>query len=216
MTEPFDLLIAGAGGLGRELALYAAEAIAAGRLAARLAGFLDDGAGQPARFGCPLPVLGGIRSHAPRPGQRLVIAVGDPSARAGLAALLEARGAGFASVVHPLAYVAGNAEIAEGCIIAPFATIGAHAVLGAHAVVNTHAGIGHDCRLEDCCTLSPHVVLSGGVRLDREVLLGSGAVVTAGLTVGARSRIAAGAVVYGDIGADLLALGNPARTRPAG
>lgn len=212
MSEAFDLLIAGAGGLGRELAAYAAEAHAAGRLAGRPAGFLDDGA--PDLHGCPLPILGTIREYQPHPGQRIVIAVGDPGARAEVAALLRGRGAGFATLVHPLAYVAANAELGEGCVIAPFATVAPHARLGAHVLVNTHAGIGHDCRLDEACTLSPHAVLNGWVRLEREVLLGSGAIVTSRAVIGAGSRIAAGAVVYNDIPAGMTALGNPARCRP--
>ncbi|MBC7906123.1 MAG: NeuD/PglB/VioB family sugar acetyltransferase [Rhodospirillaceae bacterium] len=211
MPEIVQLLIVGAGGFGREVAAYAAEAHAAGLLAFPPTGFLDDGA--PDLHGCPLPVLGTIRDHQPRDGQRLILAIGDPAARARLAAQLSARGARFATLVHPRAYVAGNAVLGQGCIIAPFASVAPHAVLAEHVLVNTHAAIGHDCRLGEASTLSPHTVLNGWVRLDREVLLGSGAVVTPHAAIGARSRIAAAAVVYGDIGPDMLALGNPARCR---
>lgn len=211
MTKTFQLLIAGAGGFGREVAAYATEAHAAGLLAAPPVGFLDDG--MPEMHGCPLPVVGTIRDHGACDGLRLILAIGDPAARARLAAQLSARGVRFATLVHPRAYVADNAMLGEGCIIAPFASVAPHAELAKHVLANTHAGIGHDCRIGEACTLSPHAVLNGWVRLDREVMLGSGAVVTARINIGARSSIAAGAVVYGDVGEDMLALGNPARCR---
>ncbi|WP_142848928.1 NeuD/PglB/VioB family sugar acetyltransferase [Telmatospirillum sp. J64-1] len=213
MSASITLVIAGAGGLGREAATYAAEAIAAGSLKAQIAGFLDDTGAHPEEFGCPLPVLGSIDDFTPALGMQVLVAVGTPQDRAAVAARLEARGADFATLVHPLAYVATNASLAPGCIVAPFATVGPHARLNAHCLVNTHAGIGHDCRIGLCSVISPHAVINGWVETDEQVLVGSSAVVTARLKLGKKCKIAAGAVVYADIPAEAMAHGNPARAR---
>ncbi|SHM78980.1 maltose O-acetyltransferase [Cyclobacterium lianum] len=49
------------------------------------------------------------------------------------------------------------------------------------------------------------------VHIENDVWVGGGAIVCPGVTIGARSIIAAGAVVTKDIPADVLAGGNPAR-----
>ncbi len=212
MSAP-NLYIAGAGGFGREVAAYARECLAAGRLPGRLGGFLDDTGADPAAFGCDVPVAGTILDFAPNPGDMVVIAVGEPDGRAQVARRLAARGTRFATLVHPLAYVAADASVAEGCIIAPFATVAPHAVLGPHVLVNTHAGIGHDARLGAACVVSPHAVINGWVEADEEVFVGSGAVVTSRLRLGRRSQVAAGAVVYADVPPEATAQGDPARAR---
>jgi sugar O-acyltransferase (sialic acid O-acetyltransferase NeuD family) len=209
------LYIAGAGGLGREVAAYALEIIAAGRAAGRLpavlGGFLDDTGADPAAFGCPLPVVATIDGWRPGPEDRVVVAVGDPAGRRQVALRLAALGARFATLVHPSAWVAANARLGEGCIVAPLAAVAPHAEIGCHALINVHAGVGHDVRLGAWSVLAPHAVLNGFVSAGEGVLVGSAAVVTARLTLGAGARVAAGSVLYGDVPAGATAHGNPAR-----
>ncbi|CAA7625707.1 NeuD/PglB/VioB family sugar acetyltransferase [Magnetospirillum sp. SS-4] len=205
------LVIAAAGGLGREVAGYAGDAIAAGRLKAGLRGFLDDSDADPAAFGVALPVLGAIDSYRPLETDRVVVAVGAPADRAAIVGRLMARGARFASIIHPLAWVARPSEIGEGCVIAPFATIGMNARLGPHCLINTHAGIGHDAELEACCVVSPHAVVNGGAALGHGVLIGSAAVVTPRRRVGGGAQVSAGSVVQSDVPGGVTVWGNPAR-----
>lgn len=209
------LVIACAGGFGREVLTYALDAIAAGRLEAEVVGFVDDMGPDLGRFGLDLPVLSAIDAYDPADDHRVVIGLGDPQARAAVTARLAARGARFASIVHPLAWVAATAEVGEGSVVAPFATVGPWARLGNHVLVNTHAGIGHDCALGDFSVVSPHGVCNGFVTLEEGAFVASGAVVTAGRRVAAGAKVAANAVVYGDVPAGATALGNPARMMPA-
>jgi sugar O-acyltransferase (sialic acid O-acetyltransferase NeuD family) len=208
---PFVLYLAGAGGFGREVAAYVAEILAAGRLPATLGGFLDDTGAEPARFGCPVPVVATIDGWRPGPDDRVVVAVGDPADRRLVAARLAALGARFVTLVHPTAWVAANARLGAGCIVAPLAAVGPHAEVGDHGVINVHAGVGHDVRLGACSVVAPHAVLNGFVTAGDGVLVGSSAVVTARLTLGAGARIAAGSVLYSDVPAGATAHGNPAR-----
>lgn len=201
-------VIAGAGGLGREVAVYAADR------GMRVRGFLDDTATDPAAFGMDMPVLGPLDSYVPQSHDLVLVAVGDPAARAQMAARLAARGAEFGQLVHPLAYVAAGAVLGPGCVVAPFATIGTGARLGPHCLVNTHAGIGHDARLGTCCVVSPHAVVNGFAVLEDGVMLGSGAVVAPRCTVGTGARLSAGAVVLAAVAAGATMWGNPARPLP--
>lgn len=208
------MVIAGAGGFGREVAVYVQDAIAAGALSGRLRGFLDDTDADPAAFGLHVPLLGPIDAYVPEADDAVLVAVGMPADRAAVAQRLMRRNARFATLIHPLAYVARPASVGEGTIVAPFATIGLNARLGAHCLVNTHAGIGHDAVLGACTVVSPHGVVNGAVTLGAGVLVGSAAVVTPGRTVGDGAKISAGSVVQSDLSGGVTAWGNPARQLP--
>lgn len=205
------LVIAGGGGLGREIAIYARDGAAAG-WEVGLRGFLDDTGADGNGLA---PCLGGIDAYVPQPRDGVLIAVGGPADRLEVARRLAARGARFATLVHPLAYVAEGAVLDEGCVVAPFATIGTGARLGAHCLINTHAGIGHDASLGQGSVVSPHGVVNGFARLGAAVLVGSSAVVTPGREVGDRAQVSAGSVVLSDVPAGATAWGNPARLLPA-
>lgn len=208
MSNGPSYVIAGAGGLGREVAVYARDC------GLPVRGFLDDTDADPRAFGLDIPVLSAIDSYVPQPHDCVLVAVGDPAARAAVAARLTLRGADFGVLVHPLAYVAEPSALGPGSVVAPFATIGLNARLGAHCLVNTHAGIGHDVRLGEACVVSPHAVVNGFARLGDKVMLGSSAVVAPRCVVGDGARVAAGAVVLSDVAAAVTMWGNPARALP--
>ncbi len=213
MARPV-IIIAGAGGLGREVAGYALEAIAAGRLQGEVGGFLDDTDANPADFGLPFTLRGPIDAYCPAADEWVVVAVGAPDDRQAIVRRLERRGARFISVIHPLAWVDRSVRRGEGCIVAPFATIGTNARIGPHCLINTHVGIGHDASLGACCVASPHVVVNGAAILGERVLIGSGAVITPGRTIGDEVRVSAGSVIQSDVAAGVTMWGNPARPLP--
>jgi sugar O-acyltransferase (sialic acid O-acetyltransferase NeuD family) len=208
-----DLIIVGAGGLGREVLQWALDAIAAGRLDARVRGFLDDTGPDLARFALGVPVLGPVDPALLKPGDACVVAVGDPVARATLADRLAAGGAAFAAVVHPTALVAPSARIAPGAVVCPFGFVGPEATVGAHALVNVRGTVAHDAVVGRAAVLAPHAVLNGAAVLADGAMLGTGAAVMPRMRVGAGARVAPGAMVHADVPAGAFALGNPARWR---
>lgn len=201
-------VIAGAGGLGREVAVYARDA------GLRVRGFLDDTDADPRGFGLDIPVLSTLDSYVPNPHDVVLVAVGDPGDRAAIAARLAVRGADFGQLIHPLAYVAQPSVLGPGCVVAPFASIGLNVRLGPHCLINTHAGIGHDVALGAACVISPHAVINGFARLGDGVMMGSAAVVAPRVVVGARAKLSAGTVVLAEVAAGATMWGNPARALP--
>lgn len=210
-----DLIVVGAGGLGREVLQWARDAIAAGRLVARVRGFLDDTAPDLSRFGVGVPVLGPVDPALLKPGDACVVAVGDPVARAALADRLAAGGATFAAVVHPTALVAPSARVEPGAVVCPFGFVGPNATVGAHALVNVRATVAHDVAVGRAAVLSPHAVLNGAAVLGDGAMLGTGAAAMPRVRIGAGARVAPGAMVHSDVPAGAFALGNPARWRAA-
>lgn len=210
---PSGIVIVGAGGFGREVLQYLEDIAAAGGTH-RVRGFLDDFATKVEPPSLGMTVLGTVRDYEPRPDEAVVLAIGKPELRVSIGASLRRRGARFATVIHPLAYVAASARIGAGCIVAPFATVGAHAELAENVVLTFYASVAHDARVGEGSALSPYSVANGGAVLGRASFLGAGSVVNPMKRVGEYARVAAGSVVYRDVPDRSLASGNPAKARP--
>jgi sugar O-acyltransferase (sialic acid O-acetyltransferase NeuD family) len=207
-----QLIIVGAGGLGREVLAIAADAFRGGD-AISIKGFVDTAAASLAGKGIDLPILGAEDSYEIAPDDRFVMAIGDPVARDRIARVLEARGAKFISVIHPSAIVVGDAELDDGCVLAQNTFVAIGAKLAPHVFLNTYASVGHDSRIGRSCVLAPGAVVNGEAVLEASVLVGSNAVVTAGRKLGERARLGAGSVAYRNIASDCLAIGNPAKAK---
>jgi len=204
------IIIVGAGGFGREVALYLRES----HPDVPLHGFLDDNPCALDGHDPSVPLLGAVRDWNPGPNDLLVIGVGIPSTRRKLASSLSARGARFLTLVHPRALVAPNAVLGTGVIVGPFCYVGPEARIGEQGVLNVYASAGHDTTVGACSVLSPYVTLNGHSTVEEDVFLGSQAVVTIGKRVGAGAKVGAASVVYRDIPPGQLAVGNPARIVP--
>ena len=204
------LIVAVAGGFGREVAAYARDA------GLDVAGFLHDLEAHPGSLdGIDLgaDVLGAAEAYHPRQDELLAIGLGDVRPRRELADLLIDRGARLATIVHPTAWVAPTATLGAGVVVAPFAFVGPGARIGDLSVLNTYASVGHDCVVGRCCVLAPYAVTNGWVTLEDEVFLATHAVVTPRRRVGSRSAVSAGSVAFRDVEPNSLATGNPARAR---
>ncbi len=202
-----SLSIIGAGGFGREVLAYARD------VGLAIAGFIDDRANALDGFEVGARVIGGLEHVRPTDDDRFVIAIGDPVVRWRVAGALAARGARFATIVHPTAYVAPGAQLGAGAVLAPFTFVGPSARLGTHAVLNTYASIGHDANVGTCAVFSPYAVANGATSVGAGAFLGTHAAVVLGASLGAWAKLGAGATAVSDIEAGMLALGTPARGR---
>jgi len=206
-----NLIIVGAGGFGLEVAAYAEDMHHKGKGGFTVKGFMDD-AKKVGSNHANYPILSNTNAEIDK-GALYIIAVGAPLSRAALAEKLAAKGATFTTIIHPQSYVATGVKIGDGSIIAPFAFVGPKAHVGKQCVLNVHACVGHEATLGDYCILSPGAGLNGSAILEEGVFMGSDATITAGQRVGKGAKISAGAVVYTEIPADVVALGNPAAFR---
>lgn len=191
MTDPDHLIIVGAGGFGLEVASYAEDIIRMRGVGFSIAGFLDDTKPRGTTHGT-YPVLGNTEGEL-APDALYVIALGRPQPRRAMVEKLRGRGAKFATLMHPAAYISSTAIIGLGSIIAPFASIGPQAILGAQVVINTHASIAHDAQVGDCSVVAQHAALDGFAELDANVFIGMHAVIGSRCKIAADSVVAAGA-----------------------
>ena len=208
-TAPSRVVVVGAGGFGIEVGEIVEAASLHG--GPKLAGFLDDDVSAASRD-LPAPVLGPIGTADVGPDDGVVIAAGDPQVRHALRAQFDPS-ARWWTVIHPTASVSARAMLGPGCVVAPFAYVGPGAQVGAHVALNIYAGVGHDAVVGNFAVLSPYATLNGHSVVGEGAFLGTGSVLTVGKRLGEWSKLAAGAIAFGDIASNSLAAGNPAKGR---
>lgn len=200
-----DLHVVGAGGHAK---VVVALAEAAGY---RIVGIYDD---RPA----PLPhvlgheVIGSVERMAEAMKGVAILAIGSNAVRARLHRRFPDMG--WATLVHPTAWVAPTARLGAGTVVMAGAVVQPDAVLGRHVIVNTGATIDHDCRVGDFVHVAPGCTLAGNVSLDEGAFLGIGTRVLPGQTVGSWATVGAGAVVHRPVPSHTTVMGVPARIVP--
>ncbi|MDR1978101.1 MAG: NeuD/PglB/VioB family sugar acetyltransferase [Synergistaceae bacterium] len=206
-----DLVIYGAGGLGREVGAYLRAADPDGRKWNFL-GFIDDGKPADTRVG-QAKVLGDrTRLISRTKPTAVVMGLAAPAAKASLyAELSQNPHLTFPILVHPLAHVETSAFLGAGTVIAPYCSVSVDAALGLCSFFNVGAQIGHDSVLGDFGSVMPHVDISGNVTIGTRALIGAGAKILQGLSIGADVTVGIGSVVLKDVPDRCTVMGYPAR-----
>lgn len=145
----------------------------------------------------------------------VIVGIGDNRARARMQHRLQAAGAPLASVLHPASIVSRHAELGAGCAVFARAVVNAGARVGDGVILNTGCTVEHDCVLEDFVHVGPNAGLGGGVHVGRQSWIGLGANVNHLICIGSDSIVGSGATVVRDVGDGMIAVGTPARARPA-
>lgn len=222
MTTP--LLVYGAGGLAREIGWLiecCRRAAAPERAPWELVGFISDLPQERGTRVHGLPVLGFDEARDLAGTVQALVGVGDPAARARLAARLAEADFTFATLMHPSVEWSETNTCGPGTIVqaASWPTVDVH--IGAHVLVNGDLTIGHDARVGDCSVLCPGVHVSGWVWIGRRVFVGTGAVIGNGrpdrpLVIGDDAVIGAAACVLHDVAPGVRVAGVPAQALPSG
>jgi len=146
-------------------------------------------------------------------GARVVIAIGDNSARQTIAERLlnNRKNLIFPIVQHPSALISDRARIGTGNVFCAGAIVIVGSILGRFCIVNTAATVDHDCFLGDFVHIAPGVNLCGSVSVGDRTLVGVGTSVRPSITIGSDTIIGAGSVVVNDIPSGVMAHGNPCR-----
>ena len=141
-------------------------------------------------------------------GVPLLVAIGDNATRYRVVRRLE-----HASTVvsHASALLSTRARLDEGTVVFHRAVVQSGARVGRHVIVNTAAVVEHDCVLADFVHAAPGAILCGRVRVDEGTLVGAGATVLPGVSIGRWCIVGAGAVVTRSLPDFSVAIGMPAR-----
>lgn len=195
-----NLILIGAGGLGREVAAW----IAFLGLPFRIAGFLDDAKTAP-------DILGRVSGHSPRGDVVYLTCLGSGSARRRIRLELEARGARFTSLVDPSVRSISSLPTSVNSIIFGPMVISNNVVIGDDLLLHVFAGIGHDVHLGHGVTVGSHVFVGGAAVLKDGCSIHPNASVLPGVTVGEHAVVGAGSVAIRNVEAGTTVFGAPAK-----
>lgn len=123
---------------------------------------------------------------------------------------MEARGFGFATLVHPATTVSRRTTLGPGVSVDGGGLVAAFTVISEHVRIGRCASIGHHTTIGAFTTVHPGSIISGNCRIGRQVTIGTGAVIIDGIEIGDGAVIAAGAVVNRTVAPRAMVAGNPA------
>jgi UDP-3-O-[3-hydroxymyristoyl] glucosamine N-acyltransferase len=110
---------------------------------------------------------------------KTVLRTAHPKASFAKAAALLLDRAPIATGIHPTAIVAPLARVAPTASIGPYAVIGEDTHVGAGTQIGAHTVIGAGCWIGENCRIYPRVTLYAGVRIGHRVEIHAGAVLGA-------------------------------------
>lgn len=203
-----DIVIYGAGGLGKEIASLIRN-INAITPTWNLIGFLDDNTDKLTWVG--QTILGNHKYLDNRPETAVVIAIGSPETKKEIATKLT--GHYFPTLVHPLAVLMdeNSITIGSGCIITAGAILTSDIKIGEFTLINLNSTIGHDVSIGNYTSIMCGVNIAGNVMIGEEVFIGSGANIINNISIGDHAKVGAGSVVNKNVVPNKTVVGVPAR-----
>lgn len=204
-----NLIIIGAGGLGRETLQWAKD-INKNNLQWNILGFIDDNQNALGGCKCSHPIIGTIKNWKPKKEEVFICAIAAPQLKEQMVVLLKNKGAKFTNIIHPTAIIGDENEIGEGLIMYPFSRITVNTRIG-NFVTLLSSGVGHDAEIGDYSTIFSGCLITGGAILGKRVTVSSNSVIISHKNVGKDAFIGAGSVVMRTVEVNDRVMGNPAR-----
>lgn len=206
-----DIIIIGAGGVGREVA-FIIEEINKETLTWNILGFIDDNKEIHGKVINGYSVLGDLsyldNYEKKEEKPEVIIAIANYNVKKNIVFKLSNKFK-FATIIHPEVSIHNTVIIGNGSIIYKGVIVTTNITIGNHVIVSPKCGIGHDSIIKDYVSLLWNVNISGNDVIEEGVLIGSGATVIQGRKVGQAAVIGAGAVVVKDILSNTTNVGVP-------
>ena len=205
-----NLVIIGAGGMGRQVCLFAQSCEGYNKDYV-IKGFLDDNPHVMDEYQGFPPVLGSVDGYRIQPGDIFFNSIGDISDKKTCINKILDKGGEFVTLIHPTARLSKGAKVGRGCMIAARAGIGTETEIGDFCLIQDNAIIGHDVRVGNYCRIDCNVVLIAGVTLDDEVCIHTSSVINHNVHVGENAKVGALSFVIRNVKPCTTVQGNPAK-----
>lgn len=202
-----DLIIIGAGGLGKEVA-WIVERINKVNSTWNLLGFIDDDVKIQGKTINGYKVLGTTNDITAYDNSFFVCAIASSSIRKKIISKFSTLN--YATIIDPSIQLSNYIEIGDGSIISLNSTFTVNIHIGNHVIINYDCTIGHDSAINDFCTLYPSVNVSGNTKIYDCCEIGTGTQIIQGLKIGENAIVGAGSVVIKDLPQNCTAVGVPA------
>lgn len=207
-----DIVIAGAGGFGREVK-FIIDRINKVQSTFNLLGFYDDNTDLPDTIN-GIPLLGTTEDllNYNKP-INVVLGIGVPNIKKAIVnKLSKSDFITFPTLIDPNAIIGDdNIQIKEGTIICAGVVVTCDIQIEKFVTLNLSCTVGHDTIINDFSSFMPSVNISGEVLIEESVYVGTGAKIINQLEIGAETIVGAGAVVAKSLPEKCTAVGIPAK-----
>ncbi len=204
-----QLIIIGAGGMGRTFYSNALESLGYGERFI-VKGFIDDNLQALDGFPGYPPIIGTIRDYQPQVDDVFVSSIGSAARRPCMEEII-ARGGEFIELIHQTARVYQNARLGKGNFIGAFSVIGNDVVIGDYNMIQSYTVIGHDARIGSWNRIDTHVTCVGGIVVEDDVNIHTGSVISHKVVVESGAHVGACSFVIRRVKAGTTVFGNPAK-----
>lgn len=204
-----ELIIIGAGGMGRTIFDIARESIGYEK-EFKIKGFIDDNIDALEGFMNYPPVLSTIKEYIPEENDVFTFSIGGTSRRSCIDNLIE-KGARFINLIHSTARIGSNVKLGIGNIIAAYASLGADCEVGNYNMIQSYTVIGHDAKVGDFNRIDTHVTCVGGIVIKNNTTIHTSAVINHKVTVEDNAKVGACSFVIRKVKPGDTVLGVPAK-----
>lgn len=204
-----NLIIIGAGGMGRSLYDNAQESVGYGEIFV-VKGFIDDNLAALDGYPNYPPVIGTIKDYIPQENDVFVSSIGGASRRACMEAVIS-RGGTFINLIHSTARIRKNVRLGTGNFIGAYVAIGNDTEIGDYNMIQTYTVIGHDSKIGNWNRIDTHVVCVGGIVIEDGTVIHTSAVISHNVTVETGAHVGALSFVIRKVRAGTTVIGNPAK-----
>ena len=204
-----QLIIIGAGGMGRTVYSNALESVGYGETFV-VKGFIDDNLGALDGYEGYPPVLGTIKDYVPAQDEVFVSSIGGASRRPCMEEIIR-RGGEFMELIHQTARIYQGARLGKGNFVGAYTVIGNDAVVGDYNMIQSYTVIGHDARIGNWNRIDTHVTCVGGIVVEDDVNIHTGAVISHNVVVETGAHVGALSFVFRRVKAGTTVMGNPAK-----
>lgn len=204
-----NLIVIGAGGMGRTVYSNALESVGYGEKFV-VKGFIDDNLEALDGFPNYPPVIDTIRDYQPQENDVFVSSMGGASRRPCMEEIIR-RGGEFLDLIHQTARLLTNVKLGKGNFIGAYTVIGNDAVIGDYNMIQSYTIIGHDAKVGNYNRIDTHVTCVGGVVIEDDVNIHTSAVISHNVVVETGAHVGALSFVIKKVKAGTTVMGNPAK-----
>lgn len=193
-----DILIIGAGGIGRETA-WIIEEINEVKPTWNLLGYIDENSEMHGKELNGYKVLGGLEVlEKLEEKPYVVVAIANCSVKKSIVTKLGEK-YNFATIIYPTVKVSKFIQIGQGTIIYPGVTLTVNTKIGNHVLISGNCGIGHDTVIGDYSSVLWGSNFSGYDTVGESCFIGVGTKVIQGINISKENKISAGITVIEDV-----------------
>lgn len=182
-----DIVIIGAGGIGREVA-WIIEEINEVNPTWNIVGFVDENSEMWGKEINGYRVLGELNILDKLESKpEVIVAIANCGAKKDIVARLNDK-FDFATVIYPTVRISRFVEIGQGTIIYPGVILTVNTKIGNHVVISGNCGIGHDTVIDDYSSILWGSCFSGYDVVAKECFIGVGTKVAQGVRINDNSE----------------------------